>query len=242
MDFSVIEFSNKDNYLIVMACSDSSIRIWSFLYKTSEYILILNKKYSTKCLLNVTYILEKDYCYLLVTSTDGFITLWDISNYIYSSEIIIKSSEESFLPIWKNQIHQSNIKSMILRRLEENVYLLVTGGDDNKINILKIIVKLDSNLSNYKISSKTITNKLNAHNSSITGLAFSVSGLLFSIATDQKLKIWKIDTSQLVYLAEFYTYIADPCGISIAKVLNKEILAIYGVGLEFFSFDYTFFI
>ncbi|KTW31641.1 hypothetical protein T552_04062 [Pneumocystis carinii B80] len=242
MDFSVIEFSNKDNYLIIMACSDSSIRIWSFLSKTSEYILLLNKKYSTKCPLNVTYILEKEYCYLLVTSTDGFITLWDISNYIHSSEIIMKNSEESFLPIWKDQIHQSNIKSMTLRHIEENTYLLVTGGDDNKINILKITIKLDSNLSNYKISCKTIMNKLDAHNSSITGLAFSVSGLLFSVAADQRLKIWKINTSELLYLAEFYTYIADPCGISIAKILNKEILTIYGIGLEFFSFDYTSFI
>ncbi|KAG5437223.1 hypothetical protein PCANB_001015 [Pneumocystis canis] len=231
-DFCIIEL-NKVNYLVIMTCSDSSIRVFLFRSKTSEYILISNNKYSVRCLLNIVYILEKDYCYLLVASTDGFVTIWDITDYIKSLEIIMKIPNNSLsLPIWKDQLHQSNIKSMILNRVRDEEYLLITSGDDNKISITKIIIKLDPNFSNYKISCKNIINKFNAHDSSITGLALSSSGLLISIATDQKLKIWKINSSQLIFLSEFYTYVADPCGISTVKILDKEIIVIYGIGLD----------
>ncbi|KAG5513465.1 hypothetical protein PMAC_000896 [Pneumocystis sp. 'macacae'] len=234
MDFCLIEL-NKNDYLIIMTCSDSSIRIWLFQSKKSEYILISNEKYSIRCLLNVICISEKFYCYLLIASTDGFITIWDISNYIKSLDINIVQNNFFPQPIWKNQLHQLSIKSMILRRIRDGKYLLITGGDDNKINLTEIIVKLDSG--SYKISCNIIIDKFNAHNSSITGLVLSKSKLLISIAIDQKLKIWKIGSSQLIFLSEFYTYVADPCGISIAKVVNKEILVVYGIGLEVFSFN-----
>ncbi|KTW25816.1 uncharacterized protein T551_03652 [Pneumocystis jirovecii RU7] len=235
IDFCIVELSNKNNYLIIMACSDSSIRVWLFQSKKSKYNLISNEKYSTRCLLNVICISEKSYCYLLVASTDGFITIWNISNYVKSLDINIIQNNFFPPPIWKNQLHQSSIKSMILTHIKDEKYLLVTGGDDNKINLTEIIIKLDSD--SYKISCNIIMNKLNAHDSSITGLVFSRSGLLISIATDQKLKIWKVSSSQLIFLSEFYTYVADPSGISIAKILDREILVIYGIGLEIFSFN-----
>ncbi|KAG4303879.1 hypothetical protein PORY_002733 [Pneumocystis oryctolagi] len=239
IDFCVIELSNKKNYLIIMVCSDSSIRVWLFKSRIPEYILISNEKYSTRCLLNVTYILEKYYCYLLIASTDGFITIWNISDYIKSLETDMKIPNNSFpSPIWRSQLHQSNIKSMILI-CKDGKYILATGGDDNKISLMEIIIELSPDL-NCKMLCNNIINKPNAHNSSITGLVFSASGLLISISTDQKLKVWKISPPQLIFLSEFYTYVADPCGISIAKVLDREILAVHGIGLEFFLFNNMF--
>ncbi|KAG5439067.1 hypothetical protein PCK2_000886 [Pneumocystis canis] len=191
-----------------------------------------------RCLLNTIYILEKYCCYLLVASTDGFITIWDITDYITSLEIIMKIPNNSLSsPIWKDQLHQSNIKSMILNRIRDGEYLLITGGDDNKINIIKVVITLDTNFLNHKISCQNIINKFNAHDSSVIGLALSTSGLLISIAADQKLKIWKINSSQLIFLSEFYTYVSDPSGISLVKTSDKEIIVVYGIVLEVFLFN-----
>ncbi|KAL5020348.1 hypothetical protein ScPMuIL_003240 [Solemya velum] len=226
---------------LLAACSDGFLRLLAFSEEEREFSLILETGYHSNCVLQVDHIIhgEKDHPQVLVLSaaTDGRIAVWNLTNqcqkflnyYDEEPEDELcdgikedQSIEFNEVPITIFQAHQSGVNSLHISKLSENQYLIVSGGDDNSINISQLTLEINEikgDNSKLTISVEQYVKKIDAHAAQVTGVHVLDSDLLLSTSIDQRVCLWKLPQAdsheQMEMLACQAVTVADISGMAI---------------------------
>ncbi|MCJ1385393.1 hypothetical protein MMC17_008516 [Xylographa soralifera] len=203
--------TEHEKYAVIMAYSDSTIRIWSFDTSTSGqgFELLSLGIYKSCCLTQIRFLKLGDESYLLTAGTDGYIAFWPIEG-LQAQEDCHSSlpmhrfgqNAESFdIDLkWNRQhrIHQSSIKCLTSHRVSDSEVLVATGGDDNAIAFTHIT--FNAELPNLPSCSTLLLTR--AHASTVTGIQClgprldpglsdgRTSWTFATISNDQRLKTW----------------------------------------------------
>ncbi|CAK9440028.1 uncharacterized protein LODBEIA_P41280 [Lodderomyces beijingensis] len=191
MDFDAVE--HPDSIFIVTVFSDSQIKLWNFDKSKKTFQLINQWCYSTCCILNCQILEigdgeELKRC-LMIGTTDGFVTTWNITDPTHAE---LQSTE---------QLHHSGVKATCLIPGDNTTYL-VTGGDDNVLALSKI---------NEDLTITPLTHEINAASATITSIA-PVSrkrSEFVVVSVDQIVRVWSLQDEKLVCHTAKYTTVAD---------------------------------
>ncbi|KAF2814610.1 WD40 repeat-like protein [Mytilinidion resinicola] len=158
MSFSVRKQSVEDvkrpgrQYVISMAYSDSTIRIYSYIPSSpSPWSLLHTGVYLTSCLTHSIFLSPQ---ILLTSGTDGHVAFWD-----FSSDPLIHSS--------RTKIHQNTAKTLAYQPISPEITLLVTGGDDGALGVT--LIRLTAEPSSPNVSTLLVPR---AHTAAVTACAF----------------------------------------------------------------------
>lgn len=226
MDFDSIEVYNTSGiclgFLLVSVYSNSTVKVVYYDYLTKKFRILVDDTYSKCCIFHVKFLCLCDRLYVLLGSTNGHITIYDINSTIDKS-FDIKTTEEGKKVnlilkdldklnqtnklnklIINQQMHQSSIKALEIIQISPEKITLVTGGDDNALIVSQVRyekvtdeITVDIESFNPSAASSTITTIKAVNNSTV------IVG-----AVDQSLKMWDIDTD-LRLIENHYTTVAD---------------------------------
>ncbi|OWB56032.1 hypothetical protein B5S28_g1922 [[Candida] boidinii] len=254
MDFDVINVTADEKsigFVMVTVYSDSAIRLWYFNYESKKFTLISEGEYKTCCILNTNFIVVDRSIYILISATDGHLTLWNIDSTLKNDFKLSKNSKSLVLNnkdttdivisefssmklLINQQIHQSGIKDMALRfidPIEDEIAKIdvITGGDDNALGITSFIFNKQKSEVNCEISSFVP----DAASSTITSVSLTTnSQAVLVTSVDQVLKKWSIDDSNLELLEEKYTTIADTGCSTVTEIDGSEVALVGGSGFS----------
>lgn len=133
----------------------------------------VSAKYIDRCILKMYILSHKSKVIVLTMTTDGILRFFNFTNTILKiyknanieSQDIIDFSDNPFAEF---SLHQSGINSFDLKHMDENRYLLATGGDDNLLNLVSFQLCISENdaLSAVMLSKWSTAS---AHSAQITG-------------------------------------------------------------------------
>ncbi|ODV88228.1 hypothetical protein CANARDRAFT_26382 [[Candida] arabinofermentans NRRL YB-2248] len=250
MDFDTIEIKEGDKvvgFLLIAVYSDSNMKAWYFSYEKNTFKLLMDGTYRTCCILNVKFVKFLDNIYAMIGSTNGYLTIYDITKHILKYFKIIDdefmqliADDESFeIAQFDNlvvdqQLHQSSIKSFDIRFTSSTAVSIVTGGDDNALILSSVQLIEDQQSSNLEVSVNAFDS--NAASSTITSVKFIDDSRVLVTSVDQIVRLWSIDNEELSLLKDEYTTVADTGCAAIADFGNGEKLALVG-GSGFSTFS-----
>lgn len=245
MDFDSIQVSQL-KFLIVMVYSDSHIRVWEFDIIAKKFTKLIDDSYTTCCILNSKILRMNNCYYLLISATDGHITIWDINdklplpsiesitvndNKINNDSLNVDDNKLN-LPIIRQQLHQSGIKGLHINQTSDDCIKIITGGDDNAL-ILSSLQHSKTNGLTWELNS-FIEDGASSTITSICGDDDQHTILVTSV--DQIVRLWGYSNNQLNLLSAKYTTVADPgCG-DICNINNSNLYILAGVGLSVWKF------
>lgn len=122
---------------------------------------------------------------VLAMSTDGMLRFFDFTSTVSGIYEEAISENENIIdfddaPFAEFSLHQSGINSFDLKNMDEDKYLLITGGDDNLFNLVCFQICLSEN---NEVSSAVILFKwstTSAHSAQITGICVMLLEYFFS--------------------------------------------------------------
>lgn len=135
----------------------------------------MSTKYVDRCILKIHILPHKRKVIVLTMTTDGALRFFDFTDIVAQVKVDANLENEDVLnfsdaPFAEFGLHQSGINSFDLKPADENEYFLVTGGDDNLLNLLRFKVSEDSQTVSAAILSKWST--ATAHAAQITGVQY----------------------------------------------------------------------
>lgn len=152
--------------------SYSCYRLIMYDIKSSNVYLKVSAKYVDRCILKM-YILSHEHKMIVLTmTTDGMLRFYDFTDVVSKVYVDANSENQDVLnisdaPFAEFGLHQSGINSFDLKPADENGYFLITGGDDNLLNLFYLnILENDEKLSAAILSKWSTTT---AHSAQITG-------------------------------------------------------------------------
>ncbi|KAF3387587.1 Regulator of Ty1 transposition protein 10 [Penicillium rolfsii] len=217
----VEEFDAGKGFLFCLTLSNSTIRIFHFsLSEQFQFTLLAQGRYMTNCLTQ-TKIWVKDSSVSLVTAaTDGYFTLWDLTDTLESfydiSSLGLKSKQsfdgscitpEDITCESRYQVHSNSIKAMELVSLSDTIAVILTASDDCSITVSLVRARTaDSDADGIGVNAHVSTISVpDAHAASVTALkvlrqeisttssASYESRLTFvTSGNDHRLKLWSI--------------------------------------------------
>lgn len=241
MDFLVQALSDTLS-LVVTVYSDSAIRLWVLDTTTYKFTSIASGMYRTCCILHVNLIATNFKAHLLISSTDGHVVAWDISNILTDAGITVSETQLTCTDVKQKSavldapslslaVHQSSVKDYTLVPCKDTFYH-ISGGDDNSITL----AELDFNAAKFT----KIAHIPSAHSAAITGVA-SVPGngrAFVTVGVDQNVRLWQISSEwdQIQLVDQKYTTVADTGTLDVALFNeNKVGVMIGGSGLSFWT-------
>ncbi|EER23048.1 WD domain, G-beta repeat containing protein [Coccidioides posadasii C735 delta SOWgp] len=253
--FDVVKLDDEDAFLLALAYSNSMITIFYFKPDSQEdpFELIARGQYSTNCLTYIRFAISGERIYLITTSTDGHLAIWDATNSLESvihahGNIIQRQLASKFpaIPLElacgdRHAIHQSSIKVMEMLQVSETELLVLCGGDDNALSASMITLS-----SSYPTTSEDkplfySTLLPQAHASAITaiavigGIKYTKQGFDVSIASsgnDQRLKIWCVQVTRRTKDPEIVVALKQDTYTAVADVSSIEVLTTSEAGEE----------
>lgn len=142
--------------------------------KTNDICLKISTKYTDRCILKMYILSHKSKVIVLTMTTDGilrFFNFTDTISKIYKDANIENQDIINFNdgPFAELNLHQSGINSFDLKHMNEDRYLLITGGDDNLLNLVCFQLCI---LENDMLSAITLSkwSTASAHSAQITGM------------------------------------------------------------------------
>ncbi|KAL6716609.1 WD repeat-containing protein 6 [Lecanora helva] len=215
MDFAVIAMSVNNgslkgdpDYLLSMAYSDSSIRIFSYRTHDKAFTLLSQGIYTTHCLTQISYIHTQDMLSICTGSADGHLAFWPLP---FTSNANKDPTQPSTLtPTHKLRTHQSSILSLLCIPLSSpsSTTLLITSGDDGAISLLRLPHSYLSHLTPNSLTPTLLLKIPKAHAGAVTALAYlgptttttnskkiketHTTYHFASISPDQRLKTWRV--------------------------------------------------
>ena len=138
----------------------------SYNISLNQIKLIDTLAYKNRCILKVHSFIHEERILLITMATDGLLNFWNVSiqNETVSVQNISIEEKEDF------SLHQSGINSYDVKMLNNQQYILATGGDDNLLNLLIFEVFNKENEITIKIKSQWATASI--HYAQITGITF----------------------------------------------------------------------
>ncbi|KAH0550310.1 WD repeat-containing protein 6 [Cotesia glomerata] len=230
---------SENKIIIFIACSDGFLRIMSYDISLRDIKMVNEISYYNRCIIKIhTFVHEKELI-LISMATDGFINLWSVNSMIEGS-LNDKNTKEPF-KLWIS--HQSGINSYDFCKKNDN-YLLLTGGDDNKI-CLTIFNIVKSNHTEFEAKLIADWNSSLIHCAQITGVKFYGENNFASVAIDQRIVMYHysfnksiLSVTPLIKLIKL-TSVADVHGLTFLSNNNnnKQLACVYGQGIEVIQFD-----
>lgn len=229
-DLRITDFSVKCeglNFTLVTVYSDSAIKLWHYDHLHNKFQLAIEGYYKTCCILNTFLFTFKNQTYLILSATDGHLSLYNLTDTISGDTVLPLPPVESSI-----QVHQSSIKTMNVSIDDRNNAVSVyTGGDDNALalclfhwgNPIKNLVPQIGNIHERNAASSTITSsKLINH-----------CNLLVTASVDQIIRIWRAENGMLSLVHKKYTTVADTGSLDAVN----NLLLIGGVGLSVWKIE-----
>ncbi|SMN22552.1 similar to Saccharomyces cerevisiae YPL183C RTT10 Cytoplasmic protein with a role in regulation of Ty1 transposition [Maudiozyma saulgeensis] len=246
MDFDVLFNGSSNNFIISTVYSDSSIKMWYYNYDSNQYQKIWENRYQTCCILNTSFVQLEDQLFLLIAATDGFLSLYNLTNelsFIKNLNNSIELNEDQIKLVQSNKkpqlslsVHKSGIKTMDVNVTSDNILQVFTGGDDNSIG-MTIFKQSDDKKNNF--NGKTTSMIENAASSTVTSCQlFNNATNLITTSVDQRVRVWIISSDNKLILKDTkYTTIADTgsCDV-VADDDNSQSILLGGVGLSVWKY------
>ncbi|CAG8140062.1 unnamed protein product [Penicillium salamii] len=151
LSFDLLEVKEVDGsqgFLLCLALSNSTIKIFHFSPSGCHFNLLARGTYMTNCLTQAHFLVTGSSVNLITAATDGFFTLWDLTKTLESFYIITDSLlkakntfDGSSAPAdditceGRYQIHSNSIKGMELVSLSSTATVIIAGGDDNSFSV-----------------------------------------------------------------------------------------------------------
>lgn len=158
----------------------------------------------------------------------------------------------------KQSCHQSSIKALSLKchNPERGQSVIITGGDDNAINIMQLTIKRETSEGPATLKMQNLRKLASAHASAVNAITILSSpnnandnnGWVFaSSSNDQRLKIWRLvmmskpsgsekeEGQEVSLLRNIYTPVADVGDINCINENTKQkdlLLLVSGVGMD----------
>jgi WD40 repeat protein len=243
MDFDSIEIFNEHDesigFLLVSVYSNSVIKVVYYEYSSKNFKILIDDSYLQCCIFHVKFLCLANKLYILIGSTNGHVTIYDINSTINKSFDIIAhvnakiklrkfvdNIEESRSKLDKlivnQQLHQSSIKALEMVQITSNIVKLITGGDDNALIVSKIERKEGNNL-----IIQTECFDPSAASSTITTISVINKNTVLVGAVDQSVKLWNFE-DELKVIEDMYTTIADTGCSEITRFESNETYALIG--------------
>lgn len=223
MGFDVVSAIEDAGFVISMAYSDSTLKVWRYLGRSWQ--LIATADYFTSCLTHAYWTTDRG-DEIFTAATDGHIARWSLGN---------KTRELGWVD--RHAVHQSAIHEVVQIDVPgSGASLIVTGGDDNAIGITRI---------GSASSARTLLIP-KAHAAAITGLVIVLVGgstyWLASASIDQHVKLWRLEVDveqpgldgvKVRKLHDVFTAVADVSKLRICQIDDgTRYLLICGVGMD----------
>ncbi|KAL5606016.1 hypothetical protein BROUX41_006194 [Berkeleyomyces rouxiae] len=259
MDFDVHVVSTADadspEFRIHMAFSNSELKTYAYSPKNG-FKLLVSGQFTGACLLQIRELKGRgegsnSLPPLLTASTDGHLALWETAS---GSDEVSEEPSKYELTL-ATSAHQNSPKAFDVRYFETpdmgHGYLVVTGGDDNAVGIVRYMSTASGPTSNPSIGavrapSYHVTGKFairKAHAAAINGLAIGTCGstagddtcVFVTASNDQRAKFWRITGIQsggvgVDLLHDVYSGVADAG--SVEELDDGRGFVISGVGME----------
>ncbi|XP_019886764.2 WD repeat-containing protein 6 [Ooceraea biroi] len=230
--------------LIFVACADGYLRLLVYDIQTSNIYLKVSARYVNRCILKVHVLPHEHKIIVLTMTTDGVLRFFDFTETV--SKIYEDAHSEnqdnvdfSNAPFAEFSLHQSGINSFDLKSADEDKYLLITGGDDNLLNLVcfQLCVSQNDKLLSLMLSK---WNTASAHSAQITGLKFKSGDQICSVGIDQRVIIysylWHDGVLSANILNQVFTSVTDAQGMDLwSSDDGSDIVCIYGRGFEVLS-------
>ncbi|KAL4231612.1 WD repeat-containing protein 6 [Mactra antiquata] len=241
VDISVITPEDRNQpestlFMIATACSDGIFRVLTFCEASKKIELIASLTYHDHSILKTSHFIIPtcknidnqsldDSCHgecsdksgpikILVMSaaTDGKVAFWDMTDL----------SSMSTEPVFTVDVHQSGINSLYFGEYTDDRYVLVTGGDDNAVNINILMINIVDNIINISICYNG--GHLSAHSAQITGVHYIPHNKIVTVSIDQRICLWCIEQENqskisVRQLDSMFTNVSD---VSNIDTLNDE--------------------
>ena len=215
MDYDAVEYDECIH--VVTAYSNSMIKLWKFDKgaRPAKLELIQEWNYSTCCILHAQFFNfdNESRRYLLIATTDGNVTVYDVSN-------PTNPAQQCQL-----RLHQSGVKAICLVKNNGNNVYLLTGGDDNAL-VASIITSTDDGLDIQVVGSE-----LNAASATITSISHVRDDMFVAVSVDQMIRLWSVSDG-LVCRDARYTTVADTGCCDVTEVGGKHVVVVGGAGLS----------
>lgn len=217
MDFASLEVDG--GFWVAAVFSNSKIKVFFYDTEKKAFTLCIDDTYSTFCILNVNFITHNNQTYLMTGTTDGFITIWDVSSSL--STLNIHKLERLVV---QQQLHQSGVKAVTIIPAN-NKWKLITGGDDNAL-VLSILTPTADG-----ITLETVSFVEDAASATITGLSNVGNDKVFATSVDQIVRLWSISDDTLTCDSASYTTVADTGCCDTTEFNGQHLGVVGGAGL-----------
>ncbi|XP_017887106.1 WD repeat-containing protein 6 [Ceratina calcarata] len=225
------------NYvLLFVACADGFVRIFLYDINAKTISIKVKTKCANRCITKITVLKCNEKVIALIMPTDGICRFIDFTHIV--SKIKSKPEEEfqnceSSLSITGFNLHQSGINSYDIKSIANDEYLLVTGGDDNLLNIVRLKVV---SLSDIQILLLSKWSSSEAHVAQITGIMFHRENTIFTAGIDQRVNIYYYNYIgsglNARILKTIHTSVSDIKGLTSWSRQEESFLCVYGKGFE----------
>ncbi|PLW06323.1 hypothetical protein PCANC_27203 [Puccinia coronata f. sp. avenae] len=230
----------SSTWLLSTAHSDGNIRIWTFDIYTNQQRLILEHR-TTHCVFCIQILpigtVDQREILVLAGLSDG------TANIFILPKIRIPETDDDRMTLecqtmavqWRLTGHQSGVMC-VQGRAQQNRVTVVTGGDDNAI-VVSFLEVFGDHVTGFLVQEKRKITQVDAHSSSINvkeGLRFTeeeqeqedpMEGILFSVSTDQKLKMWSINP----HLTRSTT--KPPLTMNLLKIVHTDVVGCTSINL-----------
>ncbi|EJS41476.1 YPL183C [Saccharomyces arboricola H-6] len=221
MDFDVKFLSQSGDFILATVYSDSTIKIWFYKEEENKFEMIMQGRYKTCCIFNVAFISLKDQLFVVISPTDGYLVVYNITEYVpfgvdvITGGLLDNKLESSVLdlpaPVSQAQVHQSGIKSLDYAvDPTRSSAVILTGGDDNGLGLSHL--ELDDTNAVLKISDFIAS----AASSTITsGMLINGGEEAITTSVDQVIRAWNITAGKLTLADKKRTTVADTGSLDI---------------------------
>ncbi|KAJ5174978.1 uncharacterized protein N7482_000855 [Penicillium canariense] len=238
--FDVLEVEESrsgQGFLVCLTLSNSTIKIFHFSPSEGyRFTLLAHGRYMTNCLTQ-TNIWVKDFSVSLITAaTDGYFTLWDLTNTLKSFYTISPSGlkakrsfegscvqPENITCESRYQVLSNSVKAMELVPLSDTATVVVAAGDDNSLSISLLKTYYTNTGINAHVASFSIPD---AHAASVTALKVLRREQLATDNSGTEVSKLTIVTSGNDHRVKFWSVTVDPTkhhseGISVEFLLDR---------------------
>ncbi|KAI8335049.1 WD40-repeat-containing domain protein [Chlamydoabsidia padenii] len=223
-------------HLIGVVYSDAMIRVWLFDEKIRKFSLLVDGTWHAKCILQITHVTLRqengqDRILFFTSATDGNVAMWDINDelsYVINNRDSKTPDIRLTEPLSYYQAHMSGVNALQVAEFDENLLLVVTGGEDNAVTATWM------NKTDGKVAgSCTIPN---AHASSVNGIYIGDNHQLATISTDQRFNLWSVVQDQASIKLDLkdsvYVDIPDPSALDGMRLDGTTHFMLTGIGLQ----------
>ncbi|XP_075586877.1 LOW QUALITY PROTEIN: tRNA (34-2'-O)-methyltransferase regulator WDR6 [Dermatophagoides farinae] len=221
MDVDFIRLKSDENpdnvqFQIVVACSDASFRIFNYCEYRNKIEIQHKIQWGNSCLLKCRILLRNDYLsssplddsnITAVTTNDGYIHLCSINSinqYSINKKNNNNDDDDDYHRLLSRQIHRSSICAFDWMLINNEILMIATGGDDNRMIITLInvyfvdVVNQSSNRQQQQVRLnflRSFSQQISGHTCQITDVKFTNENdyrNLISISIDQQMICWRI--------------------------------------------------